>query len=581
LEVVLGSYAMGALVPCFVAAVVGATVFNWLHGSALALPTPAFAFVHPFGVAFMFPLGVLAGGLALAYTRGLNLVESVHERLRWGFAAKAAVGGLAVGLVGLALPPVLGVGYAAMEAAATGRLAAGTLGLLLVGKFLATMLTIGAGGSGGVFAPSLFLGVTLGGAFGALLHAWLPASTAPGPLYAVAGMGAVFAAAAQAPLTAVTIILEMTGDYRLVTGVMIACAISYLFYGLLAPDSMYTVRLTRRGIQILRGSEVRPLGRVAVAAAMDRHPLQVRSGASVDDAYRLLAARQAEAALVVDDAGGLVGVLEVAQALAATEPAERARTVGEVVRRDVPVLTPEASLDDAMARFALHGVRLIPVVAAASDNRPVGALTRDAVLQAYYRHSVVTLEMRHRLDLLPKRRAREGHFREVVLPDGWGGGQSVYVADLGAALPRGVVLVAANRGDEQLVVRGDTELRAGDRVLLYAAGEEELAALERLVAGGAWPRGATGLFRRTVVGDGGATGVPLRDLSLPPGVLVVSIRRGGTTLVPDGATRLAAGDAVLLHGADPASLAAAERLLAGHGAGRATGAVVRPPRDRT
>ena len=573
LEIVLGSYAMGALVPCFVASVTGVTLFDWIHGSQPVLPTPSFQFVHPFGVVFMLPLGLLAGGVALAYTRGLNLVEDLHERLHWGFAGKAVVGGLAVGLVGFALPQVLGVGYAPMEAAAAGRVVVGTLVLLLIGKYVATLLTIGSGGSGGVFAPSLYLGVMLGGAYGGLLHGWLPGYTSPAPLYAVAGMGAVFAAAAQAPLTAATIILEMTGDYRLVTGVMAACAVSYLFYGSLARDSMYTVRLTRRGIQILRGAEVRPLQRVSVEAAMDRQVMRLDLRDSAEHAYQELAARGARGALVLDEAGGLWGVLDGEQAVGAAGSARDARTVGELARRDVPVLTPESSLDDAMRRFGILNTNLIPVVADKQATQILGAVTQEAVLKAYYRHTVLTMELQSRLDLVPKERHRqEGRFREITLPLTWSPGRGVRVAVIGANLPRGVVLVAVTRGEDEIVVRGETELRGGDRVLLYAAEEGHLTAAERILQQGpSMPRRGRGTFETIVVGWKPNTEVPVRNLGLPRDVLLVSLVRGETTLVPTGSTKLVPGDVVVLYATDTERLAAAVHLLAEGPAGPAPG----------
>lgn len=563
LEVVLGSYAMGALVPCFVASVTGVTLFDWIHGGSPVLPTPAFQFSHPFGVVFMLPLGLLAGGLALAYTRGLNLIEGLNEHLPGGFAAKALVGGLAVGALGLALPQVLGVGYAAMESAAAGRIAVGMLLALLVGKYLATLFTIGAGGSGGVFAPSLYLGVMLGGAYGGLVHLWWPGHTSPAALYAVAGMGAVFAAAAQAPLTAATIILEMTGDYRLVTGVMAACAVSYLFYGSLARDSMYTVRLTRRGIQILRGAEVRPLQRVSVQAATDTKVLRLATEDTAEHAYQQLAARGAQGALVVDAQGLLVGVLDGEQTLGAAGAEGHPRTVGELARRDIPPLTPESSLDDAMRRFGILSTHLLPVVAGRQGGAVLGAVTQEAVLRAYYRHTILTMETETRLNLEPKeRRRQEGRFREIALPSSWAPGRRVRVVEIGAALPRGVVLVAIRRGEDEIVVRGETELHAGDRVLLYAAEEHPLSEAERILfQGPSAPRRGRGTFETVSVTWPAGLEVSVRDLGLPPGVLVVSVSRGDQTLVATGSTALGAGDVVVLYGTDAERLAGATRLL--------------------
>ncbi len=571
LEVVLGSYAMGALVPCFIASVAGVTVFDWIHGAAPVLRTPPWTFAHGFGVAAMLILGLMAGGVGLLYTRGLNLVERLNEQIPVGPYTKAIVGGLAVGLVGFALPQVLGVGYATMRAAAYGQVGLGLLLALLVGKYVATLLTIGAGGSGGVFAPSLFLGATLGGAFGAVAHALAPGATSVGPLYAVAGMGAVFAASAQAPLTAVTIILEMTGDYHLVTGVMAACGISYLLYGSLARDSMYTVRLARRGIQILRGAEVRPLQGMSVTAAMDRDPLVLAPGEPLRRALEAMANREVAVAVVVDDQHRFLGVVDEPRVLDALHAGEAPATVGELARVDVPTLAPTASLDDAMRRFGLYNVTLIPILE--PDTRHlVGTLTRDAVMQAYYRRTILTLEMNRKLDLVREDggEARPGQFRELILPADWGPGKGgARLSDIGSRLPPGVVVVAITRGDQEVAARGTTELKPLDRVLVYATDREQLQAAEgTLLAGEVVEPERRGQFAEVTLPPAHMDDPPrrVRDLDIPRGVLLVSVRHEHQTVVPSGDTRIDPGDSVLLYALDPDLLEqATRRLVQGEG----------------
>ncbi len=566
LEVVLGSYAMGALVPCFVASVTAVTIFDWIEGSAALLPTPSYAFVHPFGVIFGLVLGLFAGGVALAYTRGLNFVEGLTEKVKVGFVGKAIVGGLTIGLIGRFLPDILGVGYQTMQNATLGKFALLTLLLLLVGKYVATLLTIGSGGSGGVFAPSLFLGVMFGAVFGVVVHHLFPGFTSPPVVYAVAGMGAVFAGSAQAPLTAATIILEMTGDYRLVTGVMAACAISYLVHGVLARDSMYTVRLSHRGIQILRGTEVRPLGQVAVGAAMERRPLSLSAGEDVQHAYHELTVSGQEGALVVDDQGQLLGVLESKQVYNAVNSGEEVN-VGDLARKDVPVLTPDASLDDAMRRFGIFSTSIIPVVSERGSRSVLGAVTQQATLQAYYRHTVLTMEMERRMDLIAKRQParNEGTFREVMLPANWN--NAAHVADVGRTLPRGTVLVSVTRGDDELVARGETELHGGDRVLLYATREGDLDRAADLLVSGEIVIESGGMFHEVQIPAASAqTPRRVSDLHLPKGVVLVSVRRGNQTLVPSGGTELQPGDVVTLYATDGKSISDAEGRLRTEGA---------------
>lgn len=485
LEVVLGSYAMGAVVPVLIAAVTGASTFTTLMGNALVLPAPAYIMVHPARLWPVLALGALAGLVGLAYTRGLQWVEDLGERWRAPFWVKAAAGGLAVGAIGLAFPQVQRVGYDVMERAVRGELPLGLMAALLAAKYVATLTTIGAGGSGGVFAPSLYLGTMLGGLFGGLLQRWAPGAFIEGNPYAMVGMGAIFAASAQAPLTAITIILEMTGDWGLTLGVMGACAISYFVHGSLSRDSMYTVRLTRRGITIVRGSEVRPTERITVAAAMAPVDRTIRQDEPIERAYPILLHDDHEPLLVVDGRGRLTGVLSLSD-LRSLPPGVSARTpVQEVARTSVVTVFPDDTLDRAMRRFAVYDFAMLPVVAREDPRRLVGRLRRSDVLKAYHTHTLHTLEASVRIDFLREAHGDQGAFREVVVLEGspLAGRRLAEVA-----LPPECVVVTVRREGEVLVPHGQTQVRAGDRVLIFAVPAARADAIASWLAGASEPR---------------------------------------------------------------------------------------------
>lgn len=252
LEILLGSIAPSAVFPAMFCAATAQAVFAHIMGNHLVLPTPN----YPFHLALFLPLlllGLLAGGVAAGYSAGLGWVgDRVGKRTRPWWLRNIS-GGLLVGGIGLFLPQVLGVGYSTMHRMVTGSMALGIYLAFLGGKYLATLLTISSGGSGGVFAPSLFLGAALGGAFGALaapIYPHLPTSA-----FAVAAMGAVFSASAQAPLTAMSIMVEMTGDYAMSPGIMLTCLIAYRFYRQLLSYSMYNGTLKRKGAKVWRWSD--------------------------------------------------------------------------------------------------------------------------------------------------------------------------------------------------------------------------------------------------------------------------------------------------------------------------------------
>ena len=194
--------------------------------------------------------------------------------------ARPAIGGIALGLILLALPQMYGVGYPVMDKAIAGGYVLWFLIVLAAGKIIACSMTLGIGGSGGVFAPSLFIGVTSGMAFGEIAdHVFGPGAGQPA-LYAVVAMGAVFTSAARAPLTSLASVVELTGDFTLTLPVMLAVAIATIVSRMLSYGTIYTTKLLRRGIDVDRAAPWRAFGDLKVGEAMQPlgTPLTVTNG---------------------------------------------------------------------------------------------------------------------------------------------------------------------------------------------------------------------------------------------------------------------------------------------------------------
>jgi len=172
----------------------------------------------------------------------------------------------------LALPQTYGVGYPVLENAIGGRYTVGFLLVLLAGKMVATSLTIGIGGSGGVFAPSLFVGAMFGTAFGLAMHHLAPGLTGPAGAYGLVGMGAVFAGEARAPITAVIIMFELTGEYSVILPLMLAIVLATLISRMICGDSIYTRKLRRRGVHLDAPPPVNLLATTPVAEVMEPVP---------------------------------------------------------------------------------------------------------------------------------------------------------------------------------------------------------------------------------------------------------------------------------------------------------------------
>ena len=204
----------------------------------------------------------------------LYLSEDVWDRIHFPEYLKPVLGGLVLGLIGIispklaGYPRVFGVGYESITEALFGKLALQmTLALLLL-KILATVITLGSGGSGGIFAPSLFMGAMLGEAFGQISNQFFPEISAPPGAYALVGMAAFFSGAAHAPVTAILIMFEMTGDYQIILPLMFATVISTIIAHAISPESIYTLKLTRRGIHLQEGKDLDVMQSINVGEAM-------------------------------------------------------------------------------------------------------------------------------------------------------------------------------------------------------------------------------------------------------------------------------------------------------------------------
>ncbi|MDT7660048.1 MAG: chloride channel protein family [Pseudonocardiales bacterium] len=356
------------------ASVVGRAAF----GDVPFLRLPAFAVQHGSQYLLFALLGVLAGAVGVAFTRVLYLVE---DACNWAWRGpewlRPAVGGVLLGGLLLALPQMYGVGYPVLERAVGGRYLVGMLLVLLVGKIIATSLTIGIGGSGGVFAPSLFLGAVFGVAYGDVVALLAPGQVGVLGAYGLIGMGAVFAGAARAPITAVIIIFELTGEYSLILPLMAAIVLATLTSRALSRDTIYTLKLRRRGIDLDHGQERGALAGHTVGEAMEAPPEPLHAADRVAHAAARLAGSAHGVLPVLGDDGEYLGTVRarsVAEALAEHQPA----TVGEITHRTRP-LHPDTELPAALdALIGAHGAGL-PVLMA-DGGAPVGWLTYQAVL---------------------------------------------------------------------------------------------------------------------------------------------------------------------------------------------------------
>jgi chloride channel protein, CIC family len=470
LELVLGemgSHALGAIV---LASVLSSVFTQVASGAQPAFRVPAYAFHSAWELPLYLVLGLLSGPVAAAYIWAVYWVQDLFHAWHMYDWIKPAVAGLGVGVVGLFLPQVFGVGYDTIEQILAGApLAVWMLLALLVAKLVLTPVSLGGGFKGGVFAPSLFLGAALGGAYGIVAQRLLPSLNLTPAAFAMVGMAAVLAGTVHAPLTAIVLLFEMTNDYRIILPLMFAVVVSLLVSQRLRSDSVYIHGLARKGIRLERGRDVEVMQGITVGEVMEPETPVLRESDTLGAASDMLSHTRRYGLPVLDAADQLVGIItlqDIDKAHAAGHDAKA--TVGEVASRDLQTVYPDETLAAAIRRMGMRDVGRLPVVSRNEPGHMVGLLRRSDVMRAYDIALTRRAAMRHQAS-----QVRLGAFgglsvEELVVAAGSAcAGQAVSQVPW----PRECVIASLRRGRRVMIPRGDTILRPGDVLVVVAEGE--------------------------------------------------------------------------------------------------------------
>jgi CIC family chloride channel protein len=385
-EVVVGNFAVAQLSPIVIASVVATVVSRFFLGNHPAFPVPDYELVSPLELFPYMGVGFLAGFVALAFMFSLYKAEDLFDATPIPEWSRAAVGGLMVGAIGIFLPNVYGVGYSTISAALASELPTVLLGGLIVAKIAATSITIGSGGSGGIFAPSLFLGAMTGGFCGSIIHQWFPEATASSGAYALVTMGAVVAAATHAPISAIIMIFELTQTITIIPPLMAACVVSTLVTTYVNRDSIYTMKLRRRGIDLNEEEPQNVLKGIYVHDIIDREPEILETRANLQQIIdRVLASDHTEF-FVVNERGELQGAIylrEFTRSLAEQEALMRLVVAEDLLESSQPTVTEDTDLGIVSQIFSNRHYDEIAVVDSESPWKLVGSVHKRDVIHAY------------------------------------------------------------------------------------------------------------------------------------------------------------------------------------------------------
>jgi len=387
LEIILGDFGLATFSPIVISSVVATAVSRHFLGDSPAFIVPAYELISAWELPLYVILGLFCALVAVTFTTVLYRSEDLFERLKFPEYLKAAVGGLMLGSMGLLFPHILGVGYPAIDLALLQKLSWWLL-LLLVGfKVLGTSITIGSGGSGGIFAPSLFMGAMAGGFFGSVVHHIFPEVTASPGAYSIVGMGAVVSGTTHGPLSGILILFEMTGDYKIILPLMIACIMSSLASGQILTDSIYTLKLARRGVNIKAGKEVNVLRSISVSDVMNPEVETIPENITLGGLAEKISKSKYKSFPVVDQARKLTGVITHYdyRDVVFDEDLKDLVVVKELATLKAVTVSTDDNLYNAMEKITSKDFSILPVVSAHDPHQLLGVLTRRDIISAYNR----------------------------------------------------------------------------------------------------------------------------------------------------------------------------------------------------
>jgi len=385
IEVLLGDFGLSTFSPVVLSSVTATTISRHYFGNFPAFVLPTYKVVSLWEFLLYPVLGIAAGVIAILFIVSLYKCEDLFNALKIPDYLKPALGGLLLGCLLCKWPHVFGVGYGAVNLSLKNQLPVLLLFSLIFVKILATSITLGSGASGGIFAPSLFIGAMTGGFFGFCVHELFPLFTASSGAYALIGMGAIVAGTTHAPITAILIIFELTGDYGIILPLMLSCILSTIVTTSLKQGSIYTIKLLRRGIDISEGWEQNILRTLCVREIMSNQVVTIPESMHLVDIINTLKIYNVSYLHMVNANEELKGIISFRdiRPLLQEDTLERSVIAKDIATLDVFTVRASDNVQLALERMGRRGISQLPVVAEENAIKVIGTVSKKEVLAAY------------------------------------------------------------------------------------------------------------------------------------------------------------------------------------------------------
>ncbi|MBW1939476.1 MAG: chloride channel protein, partial [Deltaproteobacteria bacterium] len=474
-----------------IASVSSSIISQIFLGARPAFEVPSYVMHSSWEILLYAVLGLLAALVGIMFIRMLDASEELFDRWNFPQAFKPAVGALLLGILAFSypylsgvfhasgqefrlglplienLPHVYGSGFPFMEDALQGKASFWLLAVLVLLKPLATSFTLGSGNSGGIFAPSLFTGAVLGGAYGYVAGVLFPNIAGEVGAYALVGMAAVFAAAARAPLTSILIVFEMSGDYHLILPLMTASIVGSSLTQWLHPDSIYTLKLTKRGIRFDHGRDLDVMQEVLVEEVMNQSPVTVHKDRPVAELFAIFQETHLYGFPVMEndeDLYGIVTLQDMERALERKGVVMRDLKVDDVSTTDPVTVFPDEPIWSAIRKMGPRDLARLPVVSRHAEQKLLGLISRSDILRAYDVGLLKKQQAQHIRERMALRKVSGVEFIEVKVNSGCAcAGKKL--AEI--KLPQSATVVSIERGGTVLIPDGGTEILPKDQLTIF------------------------------------------------------------------------------------------------------------------
>ncbi len=558
MEVILNrisSVYFGAVV---ISAVIADSIAHFFMGDFRTFMVPQYFMESPWELLLYSLLAILAAFASVGFSRLLYIVEDLFDDIRLPAWIKPSIGALLLGILGIftmktaeGFPRIFGVGYESMTPALFGEFTLNAALLLFFFKLLATLFTLGSGNSGGIFAPSLFMGSMLGAGFGSWATSVFPNITTGAGAYSLVGMASFFSGATHAPMTAILILFEMTNNYQLILPLMLASVLSTIISRVLSKDSIYTLKLSRRGINLSQTQDIDVMQGIFVGDVMNTDFQPIRANQTIQELEEILENTHSSGLPVLNNDDRLIGVVTTRDLRAAhTMNLPKHTIVSEIITTtDLITTHSKEPMWQAIFHMSTHDISLLPVIEEEEPWKLVGMIYRQDVIKAYDQAITRKAKMQHEVEIIKLGKLDEAKFLHLNIPTN---SQVIGKRVSEINLPDHCVIVSIRRGRKLIIVDGKTILRKGDYLTIFI--EEGFEKDLENIFTGQYPehpshRENDSIHEEILIKAGSqAIGKMIKELNLPGDTLIVNILRNEEVIIPHGETIIRLNDEVEIFG---------------------------------